>query len=44
MFNWIVSDTQQYMEPFNFDALWKTELFEIEQFNAWTLCKKKTEV
>ena len=38
MFNWIVSDTLQYLEPFNFVDLCKTELFEIELFDHLTVC------
>ena len=30
MFNWIISDTLQYLEPFNFVN--STELFEIDLF------------
>ena len=31
MLNWMDSNMQQYLEPFNFDLCW-TELFEIELF------------
>ena len=33
-----VTDPLQYLEPFNFD-LWSIELFEIELFYLWTVCK-----
>ena len=33
MFNWIVSDPYQYLEPFNFIDLFYTELSEIELFD-----------
>ena len=33
MFNWIFSDTQQYLEPFNFFGLCEIELLESELFN-----------
>ena len=38
MFNWIVSDTGQYLEPFNFVDLCWIELFEIELFDHLTVC------
>ena len=44
MFDWIVRDTEQYLEPFNFVDLCKTELFEIEQFDHLTICKQMTGV
>ena len=34
MFNWIVSDTYQYLEPFNFVHL----LLEVEQFDPLSRC------
>ena len=34
MFNWIVSDRLQYLEPFNFVDLYKEELLEIELFDV----------
>ena len=37
MFNWIVNGTYQYLEPFNFVELCKTELFEIELFDYFTV-------
>ena len=43
MFNWIVCDTYQYLEPFNFD-LCKIELFEIELFIHLTVDKQMTDV
>ena len=36
MFNWIVSDTLQYLKPFKFVV--KTELFKIELFLTFKLC------
>ena len=33
MFNWIVSYTWQYLEPFNFVDLSLTELFEVEPYD-----------
>ena len=41
MFNWIVSDTQQYLEPFNFIDLCLIELLEIELFDPLTVCVYK---
>ena len=38
MFNWIVSDTKQYLESFNFVELCQTELFERELFDYLTVC------
>ena len=35
----IVSDTQEYLEPFNF-----VELFEIDLFNYLAVCKQITDV
>ena len=43
MTNWIFSDTQQYLEPFNFDLCW-IELLEIELFDHLTVCKKMSDV
>ena len=43
MFNWIVSDTQQYLELFNFD-LCQMELLEIELFDHLTVYKQMTDV
>ena len=40
MFNWIVSDMWQYLEPINFVNFCKTELLEIELFDHLTLCKQ----
>ena len=37
MFNWIVSDTLQYLQPFNFVDLCEIELLEIELFNHLTV-------
>ena len=37
VFNWTVSDTQQYLKPFNFDLRW-AELLEIELFDHFTVC------
>ena len=37
MFNWIVSDKYQYLEPFNFVDLCLIELFEIELFDHLTV-------
>ena len=37
MFNWIVTYTLQYLEPFNFDLRW-IELLEIELFVHLTVC------
>ena len=37
MFNWIVSDTEEYLEPFNFDFC-KIELLEVELFDYLTVC------
>ena len=39
-FNWIVCDTEEYLEPFNFD-LCQIELTEIEQFDHFTVCINK---
>ena len=39
MFNWIVSDTWQYLKSFNFVD--KTELFEIEFFLHLCVNEKK---
>ena len=38
MFNWIVSDTQQFLEPFNFVDLWSIEVLEIDMFDHLTMC------
>ena len=38
MFNWIVCDTLQYLEPFNFVDLCWIELLEIELFDHLTVC------
>ena len=43
MFNWSVSDTKQYMEPFNFD-LCKIGMFQIELFDHFTECKQMTDI
>ena len=43
MFYWIVSDTYQYLEPFNFD-LSKTVLLEIEVFDHLTVGKQMIDV
>ena len=43
MFNWIVCDTLQYLEPFNFD-FGETEFLEIELFDHLTVCKQMTDV
>ena len=43
MFNWIVSDTSQYLELFSFD-LCKIKLFEIELFDHLTVCKQMADV
>ena len=40
MFNWIVSDTWQYSEPFNFVDLCNIELLETEPFDHLTVCKQ----
>ena len=44
MFNWIFSDTRQYLGPFNLVKLCKTELIEMEAFYLLTLCKQMTDV
>ena len=44
MFNWIVSDTQQYLELFNLVDLCQMELLEIELFDHLTACKQMTDV
>ena len=44
MFNWIVNDTFQYLEIFNFDDLCKIELLEMELFDHLTVCKQMTDV
>ena len=44
MFNWIVSDTQQYLELFNLVDLCRMELLEIELFDHLTVCKQMTDV
>ena len=41
MFNWIVSDRQQYLEPFNFVDLSKIELWGIEVFDHLIVCIDK---
>ena len=41
MFNWIVSDWQQYMEPFDFFDLYKIEFLEVELFDHLTVCVYK---
>ena len=38
MLNWIASDTQQYLEPFNFVELCLIELLEIELFDLFIVC------
>ena len=40
MFNWIVSDTLQYLEPFKFVDLYWTELLEIKMFDHLSVCKQ----
>ena len=42
MFNWIVNDTQQYLEPFNFVD--EIESLEVELFDHLTVCKQMTHV
>ena len=42
MFNWIVNDTQQYLEPFNFVG--EIESLEVELFDHLTVCKQMTHV
>ena len=42
MFNWIASDTDQYLEPDNLIDLCKIELFEIELFDPLTVYKQMT--
>ena len=37
MFNWIFSDTYQYLKPYNF-YLYLTELLQIEQFDHLSVC------
>ena len=44
MFNWSVSDTQQYLEPFNFVDLCESEFFERELFDHFTVCKQITDI
>ena len=44
MFNWIVSDTQQYLELFNLVDLCQMELLEIELFDHLTVYKQMTDV
>ena len=44
MFNWIVMDTWQYSEPFNFVDLYRNELLEIELLDHLTVCKQMTDV
>ena len=44
LFNWIVCDTLQYLEPFNFAGLCRIELFEIELFDHLTVCKQIIDV
>ena len=43
IFNWIIRDTQQYLEPFNFVDLCKIEFLEIELFDHLTVCKQMTD-
>ena len=43
MFNWIVRDTSQYLEPFSFDFC-NIELLEIELFDHLTVRKQMTDV
>ena len=38
MFNWIVSDTLQYLEPFHLVDLCIIELLEIELFDHLIVC------
>ena len=40
MFNWIVSDTWQYLEPFNFIDLSWIELLDMELFDSLTVYLK----
>ena len=35
---WIVSDIQEYLEPFNFVDLSSVELLKIELFDHSTIC------
>ena len=44
MFNWIVSDTYKYLEPFNIVDLRKTKLFEIDLFNHLSVCKQMSDI
>ena len=44
MFNWIVSNTLQYPEPFNFTDLHLIQLLEIKLFEPLTVCKQMTDV
>ena len=44
MFIWIVYDTKQYLEPFNFVDLCWIELLKIELFDHLTVCKQMTVV
>ena len=44
MLNWIVSDRQQYLEPFKLVNLRHIELFEIEVFVHFSVSKQMTDV
>ena len=44
MFNGIVSDTEQYLKPFNFVGLCWIELLEIELFDYLTMRKRMTDI
>ena len=44
MCNWIVRDSEQYLEPVNFIDLCSIELLKIELFDHLTVCKQMTEV
>ena len=39
MFNWIASDTDQYLEPDNLIDLYLIESLVIELFDCLTVCK-----
>ena len=41
MFNWTISDSQQYLELFNFVDLHLIELLEIGLFENLTVCVHK---
>ena len=44
MFNWVVNNTEQYLEPFNFVDSCYIELLEIELFDHLTVCKQINDV